>query len=162
LEAERARAAVGGGQQTPDPQGGQQQPQPQVTTQDLTALVQKEAQKLAARERFNEKADAVYASGKEKFGDQFDASMQNLVSVGALGPDGNPNFSTAVTELDQGAVVLNHLGSNPDECARILALPATKMAVELTKLEQRLTAPKPSTRTVSQAPNPITTVQGSA
>ena len=69
---------------------------------------------------------------------------------------GNPNLPVtdlmrdAILELENGPKVAYHLGKNPDEAARIAALPAIRVVAELAKLEARLEAlepPKPSSGT---------------
>lgn len=114
---------------------------------NVQALVKQEAAKLIAERSFNESCNKVYATGKTEFSD-FDESVANLQMVGM-----NRDFLEIVATSDAGHKVLNHLGNDLDEAARIAALPPLQMARELTKLEYKLgqTPNKP----VSKAPAPI-------
>lgn len=61
---------------------------------------------------------------------------------------------------DAAPEVLMHLGDNLEEASRIAQMPPLKMASELTKLANKLTAPQQ--RQVSRAPAPITPIAGAA
>jgi hypothetical protein len=132
-------------------QGGQQQPDgQQPVTPDL---IQQEARRLLAQQRFDEACNKVYAQGKQEFPD-FDAALSNLQFVGL--PKDFLEFTAA---SDAGAKLIHHLGKDLDEAARIAALTPVQMARELTRLELKLNQPaKP--KPVSQAPAPITPVAG--
>ena len=68
-----------------------------------------------------------------------------------------PAVVEAAMETGEAAKVLYELGKNPDEAARIMALPPTKMAVAVAKI-----AVKPSSApAVSKAPPPIKSLNGS-
>lgn len=77
----------------------------------------------------------------------------------------NPNvpITTAMAEIirdsDVGPDLAYHLGKNVQEAARIAALPPTRQAVELGKLEALVTAPKPLPK---QAPAPVSPVSAIA
>ena len=119
--------------------------------QDLDSLV---AQKLAERD-FNEACNKTYAKGKEQFQD-FDEAVNGHKLLGDIG--GRRDYLEAVSALDNGAQVFHHLGKNLDEAAHVLSLPPVKMALELTKLSQKLSKAPP----VSKAPPPIKPVAGTA
>ena len=62
-------------------------------------------------------------------------------------------MADAITQMDDGPQVLYHLGKNPQEAARISQLPANLQALELGRLEARLSLPQP--KTASNSPPPI-------
>ena len=117
--------------------------------------INRRAAQLADVRVFNEKCDAIAAKGEQEF-PTFKAALGNLHAVGALGPNVSPAFLQTVAELPEAHKLLNHLGNNPDEAARIASLPQIKMALELAKIETTLNKPKE----VSKAPAPIKPVTG--
>lgn len=123
---------------------GEQQQQQQPTD------VRAEAQRLVAEERFNEACNKVYDEGTKEF-KNFDSAVKNLQMVGS-----NREFLELVATSDAGHKLIAHLGAqeNLDDAARILAMPPTQMARELTKLEIKLA--QPVAKPVSKAPAPIT------
>lgn len=72
-------------------------------------------------------------------------------------------FSPAVVEVlassDHGPAVVHHLGKHLDEAVRIANLPDHLAAVELARLEVRLSAP-PKAPPVSAAPSPVPVLGG--
>ena len=63
-------------------------------------------------------------------------------------------------DLDNGGQVLQHFTTDPDEYERIIALPSTKMAVELTRLATKLA--KPPVKVLSKVPAPNEPLGGNA
>ena len=142
------------------PAEGEKAAVPTMTTQELQKLINEQAANIAQTRAFQEKAGQVYQNGKKEFDKSFDTAIANLTAVGAIGENGNADFVKAVTELEDGHKVLNQLGTNPDEAARILQLPPIRMAMELARIEEKVKAPKKVS--VSSAPNPITPVNASS
>ena len=70
-----------------------------------------------------------------------------------------PSMAEIIRDSDVGPDLAYHLGKNPVEAAKIAALPPTRQAVELGKLEARVTAPKPLPK---QPPAPVQPVSGIA
>ena len=66
----------------------------------------------------------------------------------------------AIIDSDIGAEIGFFLGKNPDEARRIFKLPEKKMLREIGKLEARLSTPPPKPNTSTNAPPPISPVQG--
>ncbi len=64
-----------------------------------------------------------------------------------------------IRDSDTGPDLAYYLGKNVQEAARIAALPATRQAKELGRLEERITAPKPLPK---QPPTPVSPVGGTA
>lgn len=110
------------------------------TAQSSAAMLAQEAfsyRETIARERFGD-YDAVTRNPSVPITD----SMLEIIRDSDLGPD-----------------IAYHLGKNVQDAARIAAMPATRQAVELGKLEAKLSAPKPLPK---QPPTPITPVGGNA
>jgi hypothetical protein len=59
-----------------------------------------------------------------------------------------------------GARIAYHLAKNPEEAERIAALPASRQAVEIGKLEMKLSSPEAQPKKPSKAPEPITPLGG--
>ena len=119
----------------------------------IDRLVAERAQQLVQAQRFNENCNATYQKGKEKFQD-FDDSVQGYSLLGGL--QDKRDFLEAVTSLPNGDAVFYHLGKNLDEASRVLSLSPVHMAVELTRLADKLKA----TPAVSRAPAPIKPIGG--
>ena len=149
LERERdtalalANSRLGEGEQTQQPAPKQQQ----APVND-EQRIQQAAADLVETQRYNKRADEVYAAGIADNPD-FDSSLKTLGMLGA-----SPEFFKAIVDLDDAHKVLNALGSNPEEAARILALPPLKQGRELERLASK-PAPKAAKKPVSNAPDPI-------
>lgn len=115
-------------------------------------LVIREAERIAAEKVFNDACNTVYAKGKAEFAESFDTAVQSLQMVGM-----SREFLEIVTSSDVGPKIINALGHDLDEAARIASLPPVQMARELTKLEVKLSKPQ---KTVSGAPEPIKHISG--
>lgn len=89
---------------------------------------------------------------REKFADYDVVARNPNVSI-------TPAMAEIIRDSDVGPDLAYHLGKNPTEAARIAALPSTRQAVELGKLEARVTAPKPLPK---QPPPPVSPVSGVA
>lgn len=122
--------------------------QSEANPNDVQSLVKQEAQKLVAEQTFNEACNRVHAAGVKEFPD-FDTAIANLHMVGI-----NRDFLELATTSDAGAKLLNYLGHDLDEAARITAMSPVQMARELTKLEYKLNQPV-AAKPVSKAPAPI-------
>lgn len=120
------------------------------------AEVEKRAAEIVAENRFVESCNSTYYHGVAKYPDFADAAK----TYGLLGeiPE---DFLQAITSLgeDDGARVYYELGKNPDNAARVLKLPPTKMAMEIAKMAYTKTASSP--RPVSKAPAPIEPITSS-
>ena len=122
-----------------------------------------QARVIADLQSYNDKANALYETGKEKFGD-WDDSVQNLNAAGIIAADSPTARSLIEAALATGSApeVIRHLGKDLTEAERIAAMSPVRMGVELAQLAQRLT--KPKTTAISGAPAPIggATVRGAA
>ncbi|HQT78823.1 MAG TPA: hypothetical protein PLD10_17360 [Rhodopila sp.] len=116
-------------------------------------MVAERAQKLVEAQRFDESCNTTYQKGKEKFPD-FDESVSGYTLLGGL--QDKRDFLEAVTALPNGEAIFYHLGKNLDEASRVLSLSPIRMAVELTRLGDKLKA----TPAISKAPAPVKPIGG--
>lgn len=141
-------------------QGRQQAPQaPQQPTQEqlTNQQIEQRARELSAVQDFNRRCDETALVGRSSFGEnEFNGRIQNLqklvdnsdpVSVQAYN-----SLLLAAIDTGEGAKVLHALGADLNEAQRILALPPTRMAAELTRRSLN------HETQVSSAPKPITAV----
>lgn len=70
-----------------------------------------------------------------------------------------PDMAEVIRDSDVGPELAYHLGKNPQEALRLAQLHPTRRAVEMGKLEARLTRPKPVGK---QPPEPVRPVNGIA
>ena len=146
--------------------GGQQQPQQPAPAPnqgynqaDIDRLAEQRARELAVIHEFNRRCDEVAVLGRSAFGENnFNERISNLQKlVDANDPSSVQSYNSflsAAIDTGEAAKLLHTLGSDLDEAQRIMSLPATRMAVELTK---KAMAPEVQ---VSNAPRPITPVGG--
>lgn len=98
-----------------------------------------------------------------------DTFLQKAEEFAATAPDFkdvafNPSLpitdvmADAIDLSDKGPEVLYYLGKNPDEAAKIARMPDLQAALEIGRLEARLSLPQP--RTVTKAPPPIQPLTG--
>lgn len=129
---------------TPEPA----KPRTETQGNDETRI-REAATQLHALETFNARCNSVYETGKAEL-PGFEESVKNLGMLGV-----SQDFIAAVVGLDDAHKVLNALGSNPDEAARIFALPALQQGRELERLSSK--GPAKGGKPVSNAPDPINT-----
>lgn len=143
------------------PAGGYKSPQ------DFDAAVQAEASRREqaartadAERKFTEACNTAYTAGKSdpEMGENFDAAVANLQQIGFM----DRAMLDVVLELDAPAKVLFALGSDPDKAAEIMQLPAAKRAIEIARLGLVDGTPKPQPTKLSNAPRPVSPVEGSA
>lgn len=114
--------------------------------------VEQEIERRLAERQFNAACNNIYDKGKAEV-KEFDRVLSNLQMVG-VGQD----FLEAVVATDAGHKVLEYLGNDLDEAARIASLRPLQMAREITKIEVKLQSKKP----VSKAPPPISPLSTSS
>lgn len=144
--------------QPPQAQPPQPPSQP-FSQQDIDRLAEQRARELAIVHDFNRRCDEVAMMGRSSFGEAiFNERITNLQKlVDSTDPSSVQaynSFLTAAMDTGDAAKLLHSLGGDLDEAQRILNLPATRMAVELTR---RAMTPEAQ---VSNAPRPIQTVGG--
>jgi hypothetical protein len=133
--------------------GNETEDAPQLTVADIEKLAQQRAEAIASDKEYTDVCNIVFNKGKEEFSD-FDDTIQRLKILG------DKFFQTVpiIIELDNSHKVLQYLGENLDEADEILSLPQAKRTIKLAQIEQSIT--KPKTKSVSNAPAPITPLQG--
>jgi hypothetical protein len=135
---------------------------PVNATQLIDKLAEEKARAMAsayaASESHARAADSIYQAGVSESGDEFKVAVGNLNALGVLYDDNNnptPLMQT-VPELPEPHKLLNYLGQNPDEAARISTLDPVRQAVQLTKLAEKLAKPVEHVeRPLSKVPAPI-------
>ena len=106
------------------------------------------ARQIAYMQDLNARADVIYATGAEKFGDWGDA-ISGLNAVGVM----SPALVEAASATGAPVDVLHALGSDLAEAQRIASLHPVQMGVELAKLATK-SAAKPAPKPISAAPAP--------
>lgn len=136
---------------------------PQMSPEDFEKLVEERSIQKAQIDQFNRACDTVAAAGKKEFPD-WDDAVKNLTMVGALGNNVPVEFLQTAIELKNPEKILHHLSKNLEEAGKLVKMPATKMAVEMARIEAQLNAPAapPPPIPVSQAPAPVIPVAGGA
>ena len=133
---------------------------------EIKATIEAERQRAEA---------ASVASAQEQIREQYQARIDKFIADKpdfhevAESPDVIVSIPVAhaIMHSDNGPALQYHLGSNPDEAKRIMALSPPLQLVELGKIESRLvpvetpaapagTSPAPAPRQISAAPPPIT------
>ncbi len=122
-------------------------------TEDAKAAKTVEEQTAVHSARFEERQKIVMAKMPD-YQKHFDAFFTVAKAIPALG--------TAVFESELSADVADHLGSRPDELARIAPLAPGRIWAEIGKLEARLTEDKGSPPPITKAPRPLSDVSGTA
>ena len=123
------------------------------TSVDVEALATQKAKELFENQSFNEACNSTYTKGKEAFAD-FDTAVKSHQMLGEMGS--RKDYLEAINSLPNGPQVYHHLAKNLDNAASVLSLSPVKMALELTKISEKLSKPAP----VSKAPAPIKPIGG--
>lgn len=135
---------------------------PDAAPADYQSLINNAAEQIAAKrfaeQSFNQRCNDVAAKGKAELGGEFDKALENFGNYfGGLSPD----FLNVATKLPDAHKVLAHLGKdeNLGEYQRITNLDPVSMALELSTMSRAVS--KAATKPVSNAPAPITPLDGS-
>lgn len=118
------------------------------------------ASQIANEREFTAACNRVFEEGTKAYGDAFVKARDTLAQNFGEVIQARPDFLQAVTELPNGHEVFHALGRNLDEADRILSLPPVKMAMELSRMSDKV-GKKPAP-VVSKAPAPVTRVEGMA
>ena len=131
--------------------------QPPAPANLTDAQIEERANFIASQREYQRSVARTIDAGNVKYGEPaFNAACNTLASLGA---NEQPAFMQAVSELDNGADVLQHLGTHPEVAARFMGMPPVRMAMELARLEGKITAPAPA-KPLSRAPAPIAPIEG--
>lgn len=129
-----------------------------ATQAEFDKAVREHAAQLSAQESAKAKTDTLLASGNTEYRDFTDRC--NVVA--SLGAGDRPDFMQIVTDptvIPDGHKVIAQLAENPDEAARILALPTVQMTAALVKFQaEQSKAPPPAD--ISKVPPPIRPIDG--
>ena len=125
--------------------------QPEAEAPMTRQAVEQAAVELVKRRDFDSACNEVFKAGKSEFPD-FESSLNTFAMLGGATPD----LLEAITSMENGHRVLQHLGKDPEAAERLLAMPPLKMALALAKLESTLGQAKPVS--ASKAPSPISPV----
>ena len=130
-----------------------------LTQADVDRLAEQRARELSVIHDFNRRCDEIALAGRQTFGEAvFNGQIANLQKIiDQDDPVSVQNYNSllmAAIETGEGVKLLHQLGSDLDEAQRIMGLPPTRMAVELTKK-----AMGPASE-VSGAPRPLVPVGG--
>jgi hypothetical protein len=124
------------------------------------------AERVSQRHRQEQADTAKETAGQlavEAFTYRETIAREKFADYDAVARNPNTPITTAMADIirdsDVGPDLAYHLGKNVTEAARIAALPTTRQAVELGKLEARITAPKPLPK---QPPEPVSPVSAIA
>lgn len=133
---------------------------PGLSEADVETRAQIRAEQLAAQREFDSRCQAAAEAGRASFGPQFDQSVNALRGLVDQNDSQQVNaynsFLVAALETGEAAKLVHVLGQDLDEASRVLALPPTKMAVELAKMS--IKEPQELTR----APRPIRPIASTA
>jgi hypothetical protein len=135
-----------------------------------TAAEQRVAEERAEVNEAKREADALEAERRRIRAEDFAAEMQeartryqDYDAAFVVASDSrvvSPALSAVVLESERAADLAYHLGKNPDVARRLSSMPPTVAAMELGRIEARLSAPQP--KLASSAPPPISPVRPSA
>ncbi|WP_205548625.1 hypothetical protein [Pseudomonas carnis] len=121
---------------------------------NIDELVEKRAAQVAQHQAIAERGQSVSKVGAEQYPD-FQSAVITLDALGI-----SQDSVESILGMDDAHKVIYALGKNPDEAARILALPPVQQGRELERLS--LKAAQPAPKAVSKAPAPITPLDSSA
>ena len=108
---------------------------------------------------FTERCNTVYQNGMKE-DPKFDQAIRNI-SMGIGGLENHRPLLDAVTSVPGGHKVLAHLGANIEEAQRLASMTPVQMAIEVSRIEQRLNMP-PAVPKPSSAPAPINPLTATA
>lgn len=154
----RLREQVAAAPQQPAPPQNPATPQ---ANEEFQRLVREEAarqaQVLSQQNEFARQCNEAAEAGRRSYSD-FDQRVNALKGLIDFNDQQQSvaynSFLTAVIETGDAPRLIHELGGNPNEAARVLALPPVKMAVELAKMA----TPSDNGQQQSNTPRPITPV----
>lgn len=158
LTALKAAQSTANGAQTAT---GQFQGTP-AKPEDIQALARSYAEKMVRDERetasINSRIAEINAAGAKDFGQDFQASVDNLGAAGV----GGPEFLKAITAIPNAEKLVTWLGKheNLNDAMRVVSLDPVQMGVELMKLSAQ--ANKAFAKPVSKVPAPAANLDGRA
>lgn len=147
------------------PTQGQQEQQERSTAlrpEDIEQRVEQRAAEVATVREAAARANKVFEAGVKEFGaDAFKSSI--AVVQEEAGPlyqrNGMPTaLGEAITDSDNPAALLQHLGQNPEIAEELKGLSAAQLGRRIARIEASMSAAKEPK--ASNAPKPLTAVKG--
>jgi hypothetical protein len=158
-ELEARLRALAGGQETPAPVEGEAR----YTQADLDREANARAERLADTRAFSRQCDDVRSAGVKQFPD----FAKRIDALSSVADHSNPREAQAYLTMLQASIatgaaaqVLHHLGGTPDEAERLMNLTPVQQAVEITKLAEKLQAPKVAASAAPRPPSASVTGSG--
>lgn len=112
------------------------------------------ARELIAEREFDEKRLSLVQGGAKEFGQG--AWTEKTEILHGLGATQNPAFMQALVELPNAAKLVAHLADDADALVALLRKSPVAMAAEMGRMDAEIS--RQPTRTVSNAPKPVTPV----
>lgn len=145
--------------------------QPTLSPEQAKAQARAELEAEARAKSFNDATGRVLRAGQSNISDFENARLEMLQNFGdALNT--RVDFFEALTELEPDDVppeqleahraqVFYALARDPEQTERLLSLPPLKMAMEVTKLSNKIAKPAaPPPKPISKAPPPVAPITG--
>ena len=128
----------------------------------IETLVETKARQLYQQERereqqisFNQTCNNLYKKGVET-DPAFESDVHGIASTGLAN---NVDYLEFVTSSDKGVEIIQHLAKDLDTAYKLSQMPIHKRAVELARLESKLTS-APTKKQISNAPAPGPSISG--
>lgn len=118
-------------------------------------LIEQRAEQIVAAKAFNKACDDLFDAGEKEFGKDWGVAMGNINDLGGFRE--NTTALSIIMELPNSHKIVHALGKDPELTDKIFGMSPVKMTVELTKLSDRLLAPKKEK--ISDAPEPVKTLR---
>lgn len=132
-----------------------------LAREEARSLIEGERRSMAQQQeqqRFNSIA-AEYGSREASYAEShpdYHEAAEAFVSIAGS----NPQLAEVLMTSEHGPAVVHYLGQHLDEAVRIAQLPPHLAAVQVARIESRVSAPKP--KPVTNAPSPVPTIGGGA
>jgi hypothetical protein len=133
---------------------------PAAEAPDLDTLANQRAEQIVAQREFRTRVNAWAKAGETEFKDDWNDKCNMVANLGATE---RPEFMQIVTDPDlikDGHKVVAALADDPEEAERILSLTPVKMSAALVKYAEKIG--KPKAKPLSNAPEPIKPINGTA
>jgi chromosome segregation ATPase len=127
--------------------------QKQLTDDDVRALAEIEAERIANEREFNAICNKL-ADNAEKIDKEFPKKVKELGDE--IGPI--PTFMIGVlNDLSNGGAVLSHLANDLDEAEKLYKMTPARMTIALSKISDKL---RPKPKQISRVPQPNNIING--
>jgi hypothetical protein len=127
-----------------------------LTAAQIDLKAAEKAQQMLQAQAIQQKAQAFQTAGETEFPDDWNDKCNAVAELGAAA---RKDFVPILLDIDGSHRAIAAMADDPELTEKILKMPAHKMAIEIAKLAE---APKPKSKPVSKAPDPITKTGGVA